>query len=243
MAKTTPTYDHDFFEMIRQGSAMSARLVVPMIVDLFKPNSVLDAGCGVGTWLAEFDRNGVRDYLGIDGDYVDVSQLSIPEKRFRPTDLRRRFNVGSFDLTCSLEVAEHLPASSADDFVASLVASSPIVVFSAAIPYQGGVDHINEQWPTYWAQKFKANGYAVFDPLRAAIKNNRGIEVWYRQNILVYCRPDAAPPTMSESPLEDLDFVHPEFYQSIVSQALNAVPSGRKSMQGLIVAARRRLNF
>jgi SAM-dependent methyltransferase len=214
-----------------------------MVVDLFKPNSVLDVGCGVGTWLAEFDRNGVRDYLGIDGDYVDLSRLSIPEKRFRPADLRHRFNVGSFDLTCSLEVAEHLPASSADDFVVSLVASAPIIVFSAAIPYQGGVDHINEQWPTYWAKKFQANGYAVFDPFRAAIKNNTEIEVWYRQNILVYCRPDAAPKAMSECRLEDLNFVHPEFYASIVSQALGAIPSGSKSVQGLLIAAKRRLRL
>jgi len=35
------------------------------------------------------------------------------------------------------------------------------VLFSAAIPNQGGTGHINEQWQEYWAEKFYANGFGA----------------------------------------------------------------------------------
>jgi 2-polyprenyl-3-methyl-5-hydroxy-6-metoxy-1,4-benzoquinol methylase len=63
----------------------------------------------------------------------------------QPLDLEKEF-----DLVVSLEVAEHLPASAADQFVNTLVKHGKKILFSAAIPGQGGQDHLNEQWPDYW---------------------------------------------------------------------------------------------
>src|SRR5438046_10610902 len=97
---------------------------------LTQPTSVVDLGCGIGTWLAVFAEHNVGDYVGIDGDYVDRSQLLIPPERFlsgdlsEPVELNRRF-----DLAVSLEVAEHLPAASARVLVASLTGLPPVVLF------------------------------------------------------------------------------------------------------------------
>lgn len=69
-----------------------------------------------------------------------------------PKDLTQPLSLGrKFDLCVSMEVAEHLPPSRADSFVADLVGLAPVVLFSAAVPEQGGTNHLNEQWPDYGA--------------------------------------------------------------------------------------------
>jgi 2-polyprenyl-3-methyl-5-hydroxy-6-metoxy-1,4-benzoquinol methylase len=84
-----------------------------MIIAAVQPNTVIDVGCGVGTWLAVLAENGVADVWGIDGDYVDRALLEIPEERFLPHDLTKPVRLERrFDLVLCLEVAEHLPADS-----------------------------------------------------------------------------------------------------------------------------------
>jgi hypothetical protein len=89
-------------------------------------------------------------------------------------------------LAISLEVAEHLPENAADDFVASLVRLAPIVLFSAAAPYQGGQNHVNEQWPGYWAERFAARNYLPVDCIRRRVWENPEVEWWYAQNTFLY---------------------------------------------------------
>lgn len=55
---------------------ISSNIVAPLIVEMFKPSSVLDAGCGIGTWLKSFLDIGISDVIGIDGDYVSREQLN-----------------------------------------------------------------------------------------------------------------------------------------------------------------------
>jgi len=148
-------YDESFYQGQQDGSVSSAQIVVPIVLSLFPCRSVVDFGCCVGGWLKEFERNGVADYLGVDGDYVARHLLKIPADRFRPIDLRNVSDLGrGFDLACSLEVAEHLPEDRAKSFVAALVKAAPVVLFSAAISLQGGTEHVNEQWQSYRAKLF-----------------------------------------------------------------------------------------
>jgi hypothetical protein len=96
-----------------------------------------------------------RRHWGVDGEYVNIKTLAIPEERFIPYDLKRPYRIDrAFDLVVSLEVAEHLPADCAETLVDSLTGLGSVVLFSAAIPYQGGEHHINEQWPEYWIRLF-----------------------------------------------------------------------------------------
>ena len=187
-------YSSDFFDGQVAGSVASANIIVPHVLSLFDVSSVVDVGCGVGGWLQVFDWHGIKDYLGVDGDYIPRDMLKISAARFCPADLTAVPDFGRrFDLACSLEVAEHLPKESASQFVASLVKAAPIVLFSAAIPWQGGTSHVNEQWPTYWAALFASHGYVAVDCIRPAIHDNERIEWWYRQNILIFCQRDKCP--------------------------------------------------
>src|SRR5260221_8523704 len=89
----TALYSTDFFDRHSAGSRNSAKEIVPIIVDLLAPRSVIDVGCGVGTWLAVFSGHGVTDIYGIDGDYGEPSQLQIPLEKFRSVNLAEKFEV------------------------------------------------------------------------------------------------------------------------------------------------------
>ncbi|MEM8613038.1 MAG: methyltransferase domain-containing protein [Cyanobacteria bacterium P01_H01_bin.105] len=216
---TLPRYETDFFEALRQGARQSAEVIVPLVVDWLRPSRVVDLGCGDGTWLAVFQACGVQDIVGIDGRYVDPDILQIATDYFVPRDLSQPVSLERvFDLAISLEVAEHLPAASASGFIASLVKLSNVVLFSAAIPHQGGKHHINEQWPSYWATLFQAHGYVAVDALREKIWEHPAVEPWYAQNCLLFVRSDrltdypalaAKSYSRSQSPRS---LIHPTIY-------------------------------
>lgn len=218
-AMTTPStpYGREFFADIRASAHDAGRVVLPWVFELLQPASVVDVGCGTAGWGAAARSLGVEDIVGLDGDYVDRSQLQIPADRFVPTDLSRPFSLGRrFDLAICTEVAEHLPASRADSFVQDLTSHAAAIVFSAAVPWQGGTHHVNEQWPSYWAAKFGRRGFVSFDCLRAPWWNQDDLAWWYRQNLflavderLLRSRPDVAA-RLDAFPREVLPLVHPE---------------------------------
>jgi hypothetical protein len=155
------------------------------------PQSVVDVGCGDGTWLSVFRQHGVRDILGIDGECVTGEILEIPEEEFLPHDLRFPLSMDrQFHLVVSLEVAEHLPGDCAETFVDSLTRLGPAILFSAAVPFQGGTDHVNEQWPDYWVRHFERNGFIALDPIRKHVWQHADVECWYIQNILLFVKRD-----------------------------------------------------
>jgi SAM-dependent methyltransferase len=185
-----PVYGREFFTRVDPSAQSSAERILPLVLEALSPRSLVDVGCGSGAWLAEAARLGVDDYLGIDG-YTPAESLRIPADRFVLHDLTTPVRLEQrFDLALCLEVAEHLPADAADVLVDSLVRLAPAVLFSAALPSQGGDQHVNEQWPDYWAERFKAQGLVVVDALRPAIWSNEGVAWWYRQNMLLFCEPE-----------------------------------------------------
>ena len=211
---TSNLYDNQFFESQKSGSYSSARKIVPILVDKINPQSVVDVGCGVGTWLRAFSEAGVTDVTGVDGDYVNQSQLQIPVRSFIPHDLATAIPRNRrFDLAMSLEVAEHLDKSHAVRFVDDLCALADIVFFSAAIPYQSGIGHVNEQWQSYWARIFADRGYAAFDVVRPRVWNCEDVALWYRQNSLIFANLDGlkrCPGIADNQPL--VSVVHPAAY-------------------------------
>lgn len=180
-------YDDAFFNWVDYGAERSAQVLLPCVQSIVRPASVLDVGCGRGTWLRVWQTLGVGDVIGIDGDYVDRDKLAISTDRFRAVDLCGRWGLSRrFDLVQSLEVAEHLPAASAEAFVTNSCASGDLILFSAAQPGQGGEMHVNERPPTYWARLFAQHGYRMFDPIRPRVKYNVTVEPWYRYNTFIY---------------------------------------------------------
>lgn len=227
MTETSSIYDRRFYHAQGSESASSAAAVVPVLLDLFHPSSVLDVGCGTGTWLAQWIDLGVRDVQGVDGDYVDPSRLTLPRERFLGHDLQTELKLGRrFDLVTSLEVAEHLPAESASQFISILVHHGDVIVFSAAIPGQPGTQHVNCQWPSYWARLFAFFGYEPIDMVRPLIWDMRAAAPYYRQNILIFAGPGALP-DYPRSSVAYIDFVHPQVYSDLALRPLRKVVEKR----------------
>jgi len=214
------SYDDEFYAMVAATARSSARAVLPRVFDLCKPKSVIDLGCGLGTWLAVARELGVAEILGVDGAHVAPEALEIPRDRFLvhdlslPLELERRF-----DLAISLEVAEHLPRECADAFVRTLVGLAPVVLFSAAIPGQGGTLHLNEQWPSYWADKFATHGHRCIDVLRDEFWGNDEVAWWYQQNMLLFVRTGhELPGRLAALPIADRSrcraLVHPTRFEA-----------------------------
>jgi len=211
-------YDDQFHEEHLAGSLASAAAVLPILFEIYRPksvpNSVIDIGCGLGTWLRVARDLGVHDILGFDGATFDRSKLLIDPANFRAVDLAERLTLNRrFDLAISLESAEHLPHARSESFVADLVSLSDVILFSAAAPYQGGTDHLNEQWLEFWAILFRRFGYVACDVLRPRVWGLPEVEFWYKQNLMIFCKADLAPalfPVDSIASRRPLSFVHPE---------------------------------
>lgn len=200
----------------------SAAAVVPWLCDVLEPASVIDVGCGVGTRLAAYRDVGVPRILGLDGEWALRSGLEIPPERFRAIDLANEGEVDErIDLAQSLEVAEHLSEEAADRFVALLTSLAPVVLFSAAIPGQGGEHHVNEQWPGYWASRMKARGYEAFDVVRRHLWHDGSVAWWYVQNTVLYVSgdaefsPSARALLASVDPGEPMPLVHPRMLRDV----------------------------
>ena len=220
--KTEP-YQAYFYDKRFAQTVDAARRILDLVLPRLPPvRSALDVGCGVGAWLAVLREKGVADVAGIDGAWIDEKLLRIPADKFRRADLSAPLNLERrYDLAICLEVAEHLPPERADGFVAELTGAADFVLFSAAIPFQGGYGHVNEQWQSYWTERFARRGYAVRDWVRPRLWTDGRISGWYRQNLLLYVAETRltelrSPADGSADPAWPLDLVHPDEYLSKV---------------------------
>jgi SAM-dependent methyltransferase len=219
-------YPTEWHALYGDMTMASAKAVTGLILDAFSVASSLEVGCGYGHWTRALVDAGVSDVFAVDGEWTDRSHLLFPQHQFRVAELSQPLALGRrFDLAVCLEVAEHVAAQHADVLVRSLVDASDLLLFGAAIPYQGGAGHINEQWPSWWRAKFDALGYEAFDIVRPRIWSDRAIHYWYRQNTFVYVsRGNAsllaiARELAARTSLSVLlfDAVHPEKFEEVAS--------------------------
>jgi SAM-dependent methyltransferase len=225
-------YPPEFYIQQQEGSLRSARRVLPHLLELAAPRSIIDVGCGIGTWLKAAEELGVHDLAGLDGAYVDRSLLQIPHQQFTAIDLTQPFRMErTFDVALSLEVAEHLPEASAESFVESLTRLAPVILFSAAIPHQMGAHHINEQWQTWWVDRFARAGFIAVDCMRWRVWDDPDVEWWYAQNMLLMAREDylrASPVLQQERDKAAMPYavVHPRAYLGRLAVAEQSRPRG-----------------
>jgi SAM-dependent methyltransferase len=240
LTSTADLYTRAWSADALQRARRSPKRIVPLVHELLAPASVVDLGCGAGAWLAEFRPVGVEDILGIDGEWLDddgdgarTETLLVPRDRLLAHDLERPLDLGRrFDLALSLEVAEHLPETAAEQFVRTLTELAPVVLFSAAAPAQGGTGHLNEQWPSYWAARFAARGFAVIDCLRPRIWNDDEVAWYYRQNLLLYASEAALSSSSALAALHrrhegaPLDVAHPQRYLALARSSARPLYEG-----------------
>jgi hypothetical protein len=213
-------YSNCFYEWLTEGSLASARVVLGHLFKFYQPNSVLDVGCGRGTWLKACAELGVKELVGLDGSWNSQGQMVEPTICFKAIDLNSPFTTDRrVDMAMSLEVAEHLKCESASSFIDALTNASDVILFGAAVKGQGGTGHINEQPQSYWGDAFHERHYSVVDILRPTLWSNTNIEFHYRQNAFLYIK--NGHPLLRHllshgiAPMNDLAFmdcIHPDLY-------------------------------
>lgn len=219
-------YKSKFYRARHQSTALSAETILSIVINkLPEVSSTVDFGCGVGTWLSVLKEKGVKEILGLDGAWVEEKFLEIPQKNFQRADFEQRIKLEKkYDLAISLEVAEHLRSKYAETFIDNLTNASDFILFSAAIPFQGGKNHVNEQWPSYWENLFNHKGYIVLDCIRKEVWNEKNISTWYRQNTLLFIKKERIKDlNLSERDIQNcsrsqIDLVHPEMFLSKMHQ-------------------------
>jgi SAM-dependent methyltransferase len=219
-------YDTGFYERQMVGSYLSASKIVSHLNGYFSPQSVVDVGCGRGTWLKAFKENGASNLVGFDGPWNAQQDMIDQDIIYQEAELNDPLSLdlkNRFDLAVTLEVAEHLKPESSHDFISALTSLSDVVLFSAAYTKQDGKDHINEREHSFWAKLFAEHKYRPFDLFRPVFWGDPDVRFWYQQNCFLYVK-DGIPlrDVFSEKgvePLANLQFmncVHPRLYRRYI---------------------------
>jgi SAM-dependent methyltransferase len=239
------SYDAEYFAWQKSGAATSAAAMLPVVFEILgaTPRSTLDVGCGTGAWLRTATELGVGLIHGVDGN---AGELVIPANDFQRVDLNaalpsvKEERAGKFDLVICMEVAEHLRPERGESLVRELCALGSVVLFSAAVPEQGGPGsgplHINERWQSYWAALFEGEGYRAVDVVRPRIWDDSRISWWYRQNAFLGVEPAS---TISGAPVRDV--VHPVMWNEAKGDLWTHSASPRALVRQLPHAVARRL--
>lgn len=234
-------YKNNFYKNRHKESLYAAKSILTIVQEIIpRLESAVDFGCGVGTWLSALRKKGVKDILGIDGSWVNRKYLEIPSEFFIEYDLSKKISLPKkYDLAISMEVGEHLPSKSADVLVTSLTHSSDFILFSAAIPGQGGINHINEQYLDYWVKLFKERDYIGLDVIRRKIWNDELIPFFYRQNSILYVKKERILDLRQKHEVIEnipISIIHPKLYQLLYRTSLNYQPNIRESLKILLRA-------
>ena len=206
-------YDEKFYATRDGKTSYAARTILKMVFDKRDIKTVVDFGCGVGTWLKTAEEYGADHTVGIEGEWIDHNlftakgELKVSDFE-KPIELEKRF-----DLAICLEVAEHITPTSAHRFISDLCKSSDLILFSAAVAGQGGRGHVNEQNQSYWVELFMSKGYKCFDVIRPVIWNDNDIDVWYRQNSFVFSK-DPSAFSVSQDTDFPVDIIHPDLFRT-----------------------------
>lgn len=205
-----------------------AQVVLPVFFSFFKPHVIVDIGCGRGTWLKEAVKLGVKEIIGIDEGPFHPETSVLHQQQYMQADLSIPLSASiRADCCFCLEVAEHLPEKHANTLLDTLTGIADMVLFSAAIPGQGGDGHLNEQWPAYWQLKFAERGFNAYDIIRPVIWNHPEIHFWYQQNIMVYAKENGQlkdiPATGTVTAM-----VHPQLYLNKCNELTLAVEQYKK---------------
>ncbi len=223
-------YNRQFYQSSHEERFVySANTILPIVIkNIPLVSSAIDVGCGSGIWLSclqnlnrELGRNEI-EVCGIEGYWIDENIVKLDKENFRRLDLFEMPypSIKRYDLAISLEVAEHLPKKNATAFVQFLTSLSDFVLFSAAIPYQGGTNHLNEQWQGYWKEIFEENNYTLIDLVRPIVWDDEKIHTHYRQNTFLYCKTERVGEIKYSNNSPIISVVHPEHYKRFLEPGL-----------------------
>lgn len=238
-------YDRAFYESRESKTGHAANVILEVVRDLLKkPKHVVDLGCGNGVFLKVCKEKFGASVTGCDGPWVPRELLVIDEEEFVVVDFDKNIKVGErsvgFDLAICLEFVEHVEDATGKEVISWMTRNSKAVLFSAAIPGQGGAGHVNEQQQSYWVNYFERLGWGCHDKIRWKIWHDKKIPYWYRQNVFLFT-PGAE--SMSDEQKAMLDVAHPDVLLLRKQKIYELKKSQRRTISGLTRSVLRKLRM
>jgi hypothetical protein len=229
--------------LFKDGSAFSHEWALRTVAIFLKiagvPESLVDLGGGLGQWCSAFKKFGTRRVRCIDHPSVRDSDLLVDPQEFVPCDLAHEIPlIERFDLAISIEFAEHVPGTRSAEIVRFLTGSADIVLFSAAIPRQPGLGHINTHYPRYWREMFRRCGFERYDVIRSQLLWDESIPRWLKQNLFLYANDKGKTRLV----LPDQKFL-PEGFELVDEDIQNCPPNLREILVNLPDALKRAILF
>jgi glycosyltransferase involved in cell wall biosynthesis len=171
------------YDQIESEEKPFADRLATWIKENINPKKVVDIGCGPGTYVYSLRDNNVNAYGYDIDDRVDGKDYLKKLSLFEVND--------KSDVVICLEVAEHIETELSDSIVDSIIRNvndDGMIIWTAAIPGQGGVGHINCQTKEYWEEKFISRGFyrdcTIENNLLEYIRSGSHMG-WFLQNLMV----------------------------------------------------------
>jgi hypothetical protein len=226
--------DYWIFGDIEQRKTNAYNVLSSLFPHIGVPNSFLDVGGGAGSWCAAAKKLGVKKVLLVD---ACPPQQVVPELS-QDEQLQANLETGipiqaHFELINCIEVIEHLTEDAGKRLIQQMTSSGNIILFSAAIPGQGGFGHINEQLHDHWHAKFSDYGFDKYDILRPMLFSQDHIPSIYRQNLFLYTKKGFAENLKNLPQLpDDIELIRTTHLQALYHKdsidlrtALGAIPN------------------
>lgn len=137
----------------------------------YKPESIVDFGCGIGYYLAAS--------LGLHLKGYEINPLA--KKYTNPSvqpfieyvDCTAPISIEKYDCVICLETAEHIEPIKSIPLIENLTkACGKWIIFSAAPPNQHGTGHINCQPKSFWVSLFNNFGLSVAANMTMNVKEH-----------------------------------------------------------------------
>jgi hypothetical protein len=148
-------YNDEFFEWHLKHAREYSIKTMDWYIDKYKPMSVIDFGCGIGSYLESAYNHDL---------YIRGFEISEAARKYTPEHIQKSifyfdctqplFCTG-FDTVLSFETAEHIDPDGTQQFVNNIMLCVGMhLLFTAAPPGQQGTGHINLQPRQFWIDKF-----------------------------------------------------------------------------------------
>lgn len=148
-------YNDEFFEWHVKHAREYSIKTMDWYIEKYKPESVCDFGCGIGSYLESCYNHGIKFY-GI--------EISKAAKKYTPKHIKARifYYDCTLPLLCevygtviSFETAEHIDPNGTDEFIDNVICRvGNHLLFTAAPPGQEGTGHINLRPREFWIEQF-----------------------------------------------------------------------------------------
>lgn len=187
------------------------KIIIEEILKHFHPKKVIDLWCWLGAFVKTFQDHWIDAYW-VNWPRVEKDKLVMNEDRLIIKNLEEFCDFKKwYDMAITIEVAEHIDAKYADNFIKTITSCADIIIFSAAIPWQWWFKHVNEQSPEYREEKFNKLWYRFYDVFRWKFWNNKDIAISHRQNMFLVMKEWINLPSSLEEKSPRY-IIHPELF-------------------------------